>query len=235
LNKIFPSIQQAIVDLADGATIMIGGLEDQGVPRSLIQALYRKGAKNLTIVSHDLGSSDQGIKTLLEKHQVKKLIAASIGADYFFEDLVKKGELQIELNALGTFSERIRAGGAGIGGFFTPTAFGTILAENKETRMLNGKNCILELPLRANFALVKAWKGDRFGNLIYEATSRNFNPTMATAGEITIAEVEELVLAGQLNPNHIHTPGIYVQRVVQKDILAPTQRLGQVAEVLGPS
>jgi 3-oxoacid CoA-transferase A subunit len=235
LNKIFPSIQQAIVDLADGATIMIGGLEDKGIPQSLIQALYKRGAKNLTIVSHDLGSSDRGVKSLLEKSQVKKLIAASVGGDYFFEDLVKKGELQIELNALGTFSERIRAGGGGIGGFFTPTAFGTILAGNKETRVLNGKNCILELPLKANFAFVKAWKGDRFGNLIYEATSRNFNPTMATAAEITIAEVEELVLAGQLDPNHIHTPGIYVQRVVQKDIPAPAHRLDRDVEDIGLS
>jgi 3-oxoacid CoA-transferase subunit A len=227
LNKIFPSIQQTIEDLVDGATIMIGGFEDKGIPQSLIHMLYKKGTKNLTIVSHDLGSTDQGVRTLLEKHQVKKLIAASLGEDHFFEDLVKKGELQIELNALGTFSERIRAGGAGLGGFFTPTAFGTILAENKETKTLNGKNYVLELPLRANFAFVKAWKGDCFGNLIYEATSRNFNPTMATAADITIAEVEELVLSGQLDPNQIHTPGIFVQRVVQKDILSSAQELDQ--------
>jgi 3-oxoacid CoA-transferase subunit A len=230
LNKIFPSIQQAIVDLVDGATIMIGGFEDKGIPQSLIQMLYVKGTKNLTIVSHDLGGTEQGVRTLLEKHQVKKLIAASLGEDHFFEDLVKKGELQIELNALGTFSERIRAGGAGLGGFFTPTAFGTILAENKETRTLNGKNYVLELPLKANFAFVKAWKGDRFGNLIYEATSRNFNPTMATAADITIAEVEELVLAGELDPNQIHTPGIFVQRVVQKDVLVSAQETGQATE-----
>lgn len=213
---------------------MIGGLEDKGIPENLIKALFKKGSKNLTIVSHDLGSNDRGVKTLLEKHQVKKLIAASVGEDYFFEDLVKKGELQIELNALGTFSERIRAGGAGIGGFFTPTAFGTILAENKETRLINGENYTLELPLRANFAFVKAWKADRFGNLVYEATSRNLNPTMATAADITIAEVEELALAGQLDPNHIHTPGIYVQRVVQRDVLAPVQLRDQTDGVVGP-
>jgi 3-oxoacid CoA-transferase subunit A len=217
LNKIFPSIQQAIVDLADGATIMIGGFEEMGVPQALVRAVYKRGTKNLTIVSHDLGSNGRGVKTLLEKHQVKKLISSSVGDDYFFEDLVKKGELQIELNAQGTFSERIRAGGAGIGAFYTPTAFGTILAENKETRVLNGKNCVLELPLRANFAFVKAWKGDRFGNLIYEAKSRNLNSSMATAADITIAEVEEFVLPGQLDPNQVHTPGIYVQRVVQGD------------------
>ena len=225
MNKIFPSIQQAIVDLADGATIMIGGYEQMGIPQGLIKAVYNKGTKNLTIISHDLGSDDRGVRTLLEKQQVRKVISTSAGEDHFFEDLVKKGELQIELNAQGSFSERIRAGGAGLGGFFTPTAFGTILAENKETRTINGMNCVLELPLRANFAFVKAWKGDRFGNLIYEATSRNFNPSMATAADITIAEVEELVLPGQLDPNQIHTPGIYVQRVVQRDVLASLQKL----------
>ena len=138
---------------------MIGGFEDKGIPQSLIKVLYKKGTKNLTIVSHDLGSSDQGVKTLLEKHQVKKLIAASVGEDHFFEDLVKKGELQIELNALGTFSERIRAGGAGLGGFFTPTAFGTILAENKETKTLNGKNYVLELPLKSQFCICQGLEG----------------------------------------------------------------------------
>jgi len=230
LNKIFPGIQQTMVDLVDGATIMIGGFEDKGIPQSLINMLYTKGTKNLTIISHDLGSNGQGVKILLEKHQVKKLIAAFVGEDHFFEDLVKKGELQIELNALGTFSERIRAGGAGLGGFFTPTAFGTILAENKETRTLNGKNYVLELPLKATFAFVKAWKGDRFGNLIYETTSRNFNPTMATAADITIAEVEEFVEDGQLDPNLVHTPGIFVQRVVQKEVLASAQELNQATE-----
>ena len=221
MNKIFPSIEPAIADLVDGATIMVGGCEEMGIPQSLIRALIEKGTKHLTIISHDLGKDEQGVRTLLEKHQVRKLISTSVGEEHFFEDLVKNGELQIELNAQGTFSERIRAGGAGIGGFFTPTAFGTILAENKETRILNGRHYVLEFPLRAQFAFVKASRGDRFGNLIYEATTRNFNPAMATAADITIAEVDELVLPSQLDPNHIHTPGIYVQRVVSRDAVSP--------------
>jgi 3-oxoacid CoA-transferase subunit A len=215
MNKVIPDLQQAIADIQDGATIMIGGFGLCGIPENLIQALSNKGVRNLTVISNNAGTEDFGIGLLLRNQQVRKMIASYVGENRTFEDLVRNGKLQIELSPQGTLAERIRAGGAGIGGFFTPTGYGTIAAENKETRTWNGRHYVLELPLRAQFALVKAWRGDVLGNLVYRATARNFNPVMATAADITIAEVEELVEAGSLNPDHVHTPGIYVQRILQ--------------------
>lgn len=215
MNKVIPDIKQAIADIQDGATIMIGGFGLCGIPENLIQALVDKGVRNLTVISNNAGTEDFGIGLLLGHQQVKKMIASYVGENRTFEELVRNGRLQIELSPQGTLAERIRAGGAGIGGFYTPTGYGTIAAENKETRTWNGRHYVLELPLRAQFALVKAWRGDPLGNLIYRATARNFNPVMATAADVTIAEVEELVEPGSLNPDHIDTPGIYVQRILQ--------------------
>jgi 3-oxoacid CoA-transferase subunit A len=215
MNKVIPDLQQAIADIQDGATIMIGGFGLCGIPENLIQALSNKGVRNLTVISNNAGTEDFGIGLLLRNQQVRKMIASYVGENRTFEDLVRNGKLQIELSPQGTLAERIRAGGAGIGGFFTPTGYGTIAAENKETRTWNGRHYVLELPLRAQFALVKAWRGDALGNLVYRATARNFNPVMATAADITIAEVEELVEAGSLNPDQVQTPGIYVQRILQ--------------------
>ena len=215
MNKVITDLQQAIADIQDGATIMIGGFGLCGIPENLIQALSDKGVRNLTVISNNAGTEDFGIGLLLSNQQVKKMIASYVGENRTFEDLVRDGRLQIELSPQGTLAERIRAGGAGIGGFYTPTGYGTIAAENKETRTWNGRHYVLELPLRAQFALVKAWRGDPLGNLVYRATARNFNPVMATAADVTIAEVEELVEPGSLNPDHIDTPGIYVRRILQ--------------------
>jgi len=215
MNKVISDLQQAIADIQDGATIMIGGFGLCGIPENLIQALSNKGVRNLMVISNNAGTEDFGIGLLLRNQQIRKMIASYVGENRTFEDLVRNGKLQIELSPQGTLAERIRAGGAGIGGFFTPTGYGTIAAENKETRTWNGRYYVLELPLRAQFALVKAWRGDALGNLVYRATARNFNPVMATAADVTIAEVEELVEAGSLNPDHVHTPGIYVQRILQ--------------------
>ncbi len=215
MNKVIPDIKQAIADIQDGATIMIGGFGLCGIPENLIQALVDKGVRNLTVISNNAGTEDFGIGLLLGNQQVKKMIASYVGENRTFEELVRNGRLQIELSPQGTLAERIRAGGAGIGGFYTATGYGTIAAENKETRTWNGRHYVLELPLRAQFALVKAWRGDPLGNLVYRATARNFNPVMATAADVTIAEVEELVEPGSLNPDHIDTPGIYVRRILQ--------------------
>jgi len=215
MNKVVAGAREAIADIADGVTIMMGGFGLCGIPENLIAALRDRGARNLTIISNNAGVDDFGIGLLLQRRQVKKMIATYVGENRLFEELVLNGELQIELNPQGTFSERIRAGGAGIGGFYTPTGYGTIIAEGKETRAWNGKHFVLELPLRANYAFVKAWKGDRAGNLVYRKTARNFNPIMATAADITIAEVEHLVEPGELDPDFVHTPGIYVKRIFQ--------------------
>jgi len=215
MNKVIPDLKQAIADIQDGATVMIGGFGLCGIPENLIQALVEKGARNLTVISNNAGTQDFGIGLLLGNQQVKKMIASYVGENRTFEELVRNGKLQIELSPQGTLVERIRAGGAGIGGFYTPTGYGTIAAENKETRTWQGRHYVLELPLRAQFALVKAWRGDPLGNLVYRATARNFNPVMATAADVTIAEVEELVESGSLNPDHVDTPGIYVQRILQ--------------------
>lgn len=195
--------------------ILMGGFGLCGIPENLISALRRKGTRNLTVVSNNAGVDDFGIGLLLQTRQVKKMIATYVGENKLFEELVLKGELEIELNPQGTLAERLRAGGAGIAAFFTPTGYGTPVAEGKEVREFDGRACVLERALRADYAFVKAWKGDRWGNLVYRRTARNFNPVMATAARITIAEVEELVDVGRLDPDQVHTPGIYVQRIFQ--------------------
>ena len=202
-------------DVFEGATLMLGGFGLCGIPENCITELKRKGVKNLTCISNNAGVDEFGIGVLLQTRQVKKMISSYVGENAEFERQLLSGELEVELIPQGTLAERCRAGGAGIPAFFTPAGYGTEVAEGKETREFDGKMYLLESWLRADFALVKAWKGDTAGNLIYKGTARNFNPMMATAGKITIAEVEELVQAGELDPNEIHTPGIYVQRIFQ--------------------
>lgn len=213
MNKVVSGAQEAIADIPDGATIMMGGFGLCGIPENLILALRERGTRDLTIISNNAGVDDFGIGLLLQTRQVKKMISTYVGENKLFEQQVLSGELEIELAPQGTFAERIRAGSAGIGAFFTPTGFGTVVAEGKETREIDGRMYILERPLRADFAFVKAWQGDRMGNLIYRMTARNFNPLMAAAAKTTIAEVEELAERGQLDPNFVHTPGIYVHRI----------------------
>lgn len=214
MNKVVATADEAVRDIQDGASLMVGGFGLCGIPEDLILALHRKGVKYLTTISNNAGVDDFGLGMLLKSRQIKKHIGSYVGENKLFEQLVLSGELDLELNPQGTLAERIRAGGAGIAGFFTPTGYGTLVAEKKETREFDGRHYVLERGLRADFALVKAWKGDRWGNLIYRKTARNFNPIMATAGRITIAEVEELVEVGQLEPDQVHTPGIFVKRVI---------------------
>jgi len=213
--KVRTSIESAINDIHDGATILVGGFGLVGIPEKLIEGLLHKGTKNLTVISNNCGVDDYALGTLLATRQIKKMIASYVGENREFERQFLSGELELELVPQGTLAERIRAGGAGIPAFFTPAGGGTELTAGKEVRTFNGKEYVLETGLTADFALIKAWQGDRSGNLIYNKTSRNFNPMMATAGKVTIAEVEELLEAGELDPNFIHTPGIYVQRVIQ--------------------
>jgi 3-oxoacid CoA-transferase subunit A len=213
--KVRTSIDAAINDIHDGATILVGGFGLVGIPEKLIDGLLRKGVKNLTIISNNCGVDDYALGTLLATRQIRKMVASYVGENREFERQFLDGELELELVPQGTLAERIRAGGAGIPAFFTPAGCGTELTAGKEVRTFHGKEYVLEAGLTADFALIKAWKGDRSGNLIYNKTSRNFNPMMATAGKVTIAEVEELLETGNLDPNFIHTPGIYVQRVIQ--------------------
>ena len=215
MDKCIASADVAIENLQDGATILMGGFGLCGIPETLIEAVRRKGTKNLTIASNNAGVDDFGIGLLLQNRQVKKMISTYVGENKLFEQLVLSGELQVELNPQGTFAERIRAGGAGIAAFYTPTGYGTMVAEGKETREFDGRRYVMERALRGDFAFVKAWKGDRWGNLIYRKTARNFNPMMATAADFVIAEVEELVELGQLPPDQIHTPGIFVNAIFQ--------------------
>ncbi len=215
MNKVVSSADEAIRDIQDGATIMVGGFGLCGIPENLIAALVRKGVKDLTTISNNAGVDEFGLGQLLRSRQIRKHIGTYVGENRLLEELVLKGELDLELNPQGTFAERIRAGGAGIPAFFTPTGYGTVVAEGKEVRNFNGRPCIMERGLTADFALVKAWKGDRWGNLVYRKTARNFNPVMATAARVTIAEVEQLVEVGQLAPDEIHTPSIYVKRIFQ--------------------
>jgi 3-oxoacid CoA-transferase A subunit len=215
LNKVYPNADAAIADLPDGATIMAGGFGLCGIPENLIAAVHRKGIRNLTVISNNAGVDDFGVGQWLTNRQITKIIATYVGENKLFEELVLKGELQATLVPQGTFAERIRAGGAGIAGFYTPAGVGTVVAEGKELREFDGRKYLLERGLTADFALVKAWKGDRWGNLIYRGTARNFNPLMAAAAKVTIAEVEELVELGELDPNAIVTPGIYVKRILQ--------------------
>jgi 3-oxoacid CoA-transferase subunit A len=215
INKTVENAAEAVKDIQDGATLMMGGFGLSGIPENCITALLQKGLRDLTIVSNNAGVDDFGIGLFLQKRMVKKMISSYVGENDEFERQLLSGELEVELLPQGTLAERIRAGGAGIAAFFTPAGVGTEVAVGKEVREFNGKLYLMELALEADFALVKAWKGDTAGNLIFKGTARNFNPMMATAGKITIAEVEELVPAGSLDPNQIHTPGIYVQRIFQ--------------------
>lgn len=215
INKVINGPDEAVADIFDGATLMLGGFGLCGIPENTIDALLRKGVKRLTCISNNAGVDDFGIGLMLKTRQVVKMISSYVGENQEFERQLLSGELEVELLPQGTLAERIRAGGAGIPAFFTPAGVGTEVAEGKEIREFNGKKYLLENWLKADFSIVKAWKGDTAGNLIYKGTARNFNPMMATAGKITIAEVEELVPAGELDPNMIHTPGIFVQRIFQ--------------------
>ena len=215
--KVQTSIDDAIKDIHDGATLMVGGFGLVGIPEKLIQGLRAKGVKDLTVISNNCGVDDFGLGILLQNRQIKKMISSYVGENKEFERQFLSGELEVELVPQGTLAERIRAGGAGIPAFYTPAGVGTPIAEGREVRSFNGKEYLLENGLIADFALVKAWRGDTSGNLIYNKTSRNFNPMMATAGRVTIAEVEELEAVGSLDPNFIHTPGIYVQRIIRCD------------------
>ncbi len=213
INKVVQNADEAIRDIPDNATLMVGGFGLSGNPENCLAALLRKGTKGLTCISNNAGVDNFGIGLLLKTRQVRKMISSYVGENQEFERQLLSGELEVELIPQGTLAERIRAGGAGIPAFFTPAGVGTEVAEGKETRTFDGKVYLMERWLRSDFSLVKAWKGDTLGNLMYRGTARNFNPMMAAAGTITIAEVEELVQPGELDPNTIHTPGIYVHRI----------------------
>ncbi len=215
INKEVRNADEAIHDIADNATLMLGGFGLCGIPENCISALVKKGTKGLTCISNNAGVDDFGIGLMLQTRQVKKMVSSYVGENAEFERQLLSGELAVDLIPQGTLAERIRAGGAGIPAFFTPAGYGTEVAEGKEVREFDGKMHLLESWLKADFALVKAWKGDKSGNLVFKGTARNFNPMMAMAGKITIAEVEELVEVGELDPNQVHTPGIYVQRIFQ--------------------
>ena len=213
MNKVVNNVEEALVGISDNMTLMLGGFGLCGIPENSIAQLVKMGVKNLTCISNNAGVDGFGLGLLLESKQIKKMISSYVGENDEFERQMLSGELEVDLIPQGSLAERCRAGGAGIPAFYTPAGYGTEIAEGKEMSMYNGKPHILEEALTADFAIVKAWKGDTEGNLIFKATARNFNPMMATAGKITIAEVEELVAAGELNPNDIHTPGIFVQRI----------------------
>jgi len=215
INKVVSNVQEALVGVKDGMTLMLGGFGLCGIPENSIAELVKKGTKNLTCISNNAGVDNFGLGLLLQEKQIKKMISSYVGENDEFERQMLSGELEVDLIPQGSLAERCRAGGAGIPAFYTPAGYGTEVAEGKEVREFNGKPHILESALTADFAIVKAWKGDTAGNLIFKATAKNFNPAMAMAGTITVAEVEELVPAGQLNPNEIHTPGIFVQRIFQ--------------------
>jgi 3-oxoacid CoA-transferase subunit A len=215
MDKRIQSPDEGIEKIQDGATILMGGFGLCGIPENLIAAVRRKGIKNLTIVSNNAGVDDFGIGLLLQTRQVKKMVSTYVGENKLFEQLVFSGELEIELNPQGTFAERVRAGGAGIPAFYTPTGYGTVVADGKETREFAGRMYVMEQAIRGQFAFVKAWKGDRWGNLVYRKTAANFNPMMATAADYVIAEVEQMVELGEIDPNQVHTPGIYVDAIFQ--------------------
>jgi 3-oxoacid CoA-transferase subunit A len=215
MNKVYPDAQAALHDVADGAVILAGGFGLSGNPENCIAELARKQVANLTIVSNNCGTTENGLGVLLAQGQVKKMVSSYVGENKVFEKLFLSGQLEVELCPQGTLAERLRAGGAGIEGFYTPTGYGTKVAEGKETRELGGKPCVLETAIRGDFAIVKAWKGDRWGNLVFRKTARNFNPLCATAGKVTIVEVEHLVEVGALDPDHVHLPSIYVHRIFE--------------------
>lgn len=214
-SKVMESFQEAVADIQDGATIIVGGFGLCGIPEKAILALREQGTKDLTVVSNNCGVDDWGLGLLLANRQIKKMISSYVGENKIFEKQFLSGELEVELVPQGTLAERIRAGGAGIPGFYTATGVGTPIAEGKEHKQFDGRTYILERGIVGDFALVKAWKADPLGNLVYRKAARNFNPMAATSGKITIAEVEEVVSIGELDPDEIHTPGIYVQRVLR--------------------
>jgi len=215
MNKIVENADIAVQDIVDGVTIALGGFGLCGIPENGIAALVRLGVTGITCISNNAGVDDFGLGLLLQKRQIKKMISSYVGENKLFEQLVLSGALELEMTPQGTLAEKLRAGGAGIPAFFTPTGVGTVVAEGKEVREFNGKTAVLECSLSADFALVKAWRGDAMGNLVYRETARNFNPMVAAAGRITIAEVEEIVPVGSIDPDNVHTPGIYVQRIFQ--------------------
>ncbi len=215
MHKVAASAEEAIQDVFEGATIMVGGFGLCGMPENLIRALAKKGIKNLITISNNVGIDGAGMGLLLENGQIRRHVGTYVGENRLLEQMALNGSLQLDLVPQGTFAERIRAGGAGIPAFFTPTGVGTVVAEGKEAREFDGRTYIMERALTADFAFVKAWKGDKWGNLVYRKTARNFNPMMATAAKITIAEVEHLVEAGELDPDLIHTPSVYVKRIFQ--------------------
>ncbi|MEW9111047.1 MAG: CoA transferase subunit A [Cytobacillus gottheilii] len=215
MKTIYSSFSEAVEEIHDGATIMVGGFGLCGIPENLILALMEKGVKDLTVISNNCGVDDWGLGLLLKNNQIKKMIGSYVGENKEFERQVLSGELQVELLPQGTLAEKIRAGGAGIPAFYTPAGVGTPIAEGKEIKIFNGKEYLLEEALKADFSFVRAWQGDKMGNLIYRKTARNFNPMIAAAGTVTIAEVEELKEIGELDPNSIHTPSIYVQGMIQ--------------------
>jgi 3-oxoacid CoA-transferase subunit A len=218
MNKVVASAEEAVRDIPDGASIMIGGFGLCGNPENLIRALVKKGVKNLTTMSNNAGVDGFGVGLLLAAGQIRRHIGTYVGENKLLEQMVLSGKIELELVPQGTFSERMRAGGAGIPAFFTPTGVGTIVGENKETREFDGRTYVMERALKADYAFLKAWKGDKWGNLVYRKTARNFNPMMATAARITIAEVEELVAVGELDPDSIHTPSVYVKRIFQGEL-----------------
>src|SRR5579863_321467 len=218
MNKLVANADEAVRDISDGATVMVGGFGLCGIPENLIRALVRKGVRNLTTMSNNAGVDGFGIGLLLSAGQIRRHIGTYVGENKLLEQMVLQGKMELDLVPQGTFSERIRAGGAGIPAFFTPTGVGTVVAKGKETREFDGRTYVMERALKADFALVKAWKGDKWGNLVYRKTARNFNPMMATAAKITIAEVEHLVEVGELEPDLIHTPSVYVKRIFQGEL-----------------
>jgi len=215
MNKVLPSADEAVKDIPDGATVMSGGFGLCGNPENLISALHKKGVKNLTIISNNCGTTDLGLGILLKAKQVKKMVSSYVGENKEFERQFLSKELEVELNPQGTLAERIRAGGAGIGGFFVRTGFGTQIAEGKETRKIDGHDYVLETPLVADFTIVRAWKADKWGNLQFRKTARNFSPMMCMAGKVTIVEAEQIVEVGEIEPDHVHIPSVYVHRVIQ--------------------
>lgn len=218
MRKVVANADEAISDIFDGATIMIGGFGLCGIPENLIRALVRKGVKNLTTISNNVGVDGFGMGLLLAAGQIRKHFGSYVGENKLLEKMVLNGSINLTLVPQGTFSERIRAGGAGIPAFFTPAGVGTVVAERKEVREFDGRMYVMETAFKADFAFVKAWKGDNWGNLVYRKTARNFNPMMATAAKVTIAEVEHLVEVGELEPDLIHTPSIYVKRILQGEM-----------------
>ena len=218
MHKIVANADEAVRDVFDGATIMVGGFGLCGIPENLIRALVRKGVKNLTTISNNAGVDGFGMGLLLSAGQIRRHIGTYVGENKLLEQMVLQGKIQLDLVPQGTFSERIRAGGAGIPAFFTPTGVGTVVADNKETRDFDGRTYVMERALKADFALVKAWKGDKWGNLVYRKTARNFNPMMATAAKVTIAEVEQLVEVGELDADRVHTPSVFVKRIFQGEL-----------------